>query len=147
MSSSLSVLLEVKTTSSSVVLSLHLSQCFTPPLKSIPASFFPHTPCPPSWIPSLPTILTPVLHMCHLFKTTYATLGACLSIDPIWWGNFLWRGKPLKGGRTLVSSVQSLAGLVLCKSVRCPCDYLLMGWCHFLTGCVRFWQMDPVFYG
>jgi len=22
-----------------------------------------------------------------------------------------------------------------------------MGQCHFLTGCVRFWQMDPVFYG
>ena len=42
MSSSLAVLLEVKTTHSSAVLSLHLSQCFTPPLKSIPASFFPH---------------------------------------------------------------------------------------------------------
>ena len=41
MSSSLAVLLEVKTTHSSAVLSLHLSQCFTPPLKSIPASFFP----------------------------------------------------------------------------------------------------------
>ena len=95
MSSSLAVLLEVKTTHSSVVLSLHLSQCFTPPLKSIPASFFPHAPCPPSWIPSLPAILTPVLRMCHLFKTTYATLGACLSTDPIWWGNFLRRGKPL----------------------------------------------------
>ena len=84
MSSSLGVLLEVKTTHSSAVLSLHLSQCFTPPLKSIPASFFPHAPCPPSWIPSLPAILTPVLRMCHLFKTTYATLGACLSTDTIW---------------------------------------------------------------
>jgi len=40
-SSSLAVLLEVKTTHSSAVRSLHLSQCFTPPLKSIPASFFP----------------------------------------------------------------------------------------------------------
>jgi len=95
-SSSLAVLLEVKTTHSSAVLSLHLSQCFTPPLKSIPASFFPHAPCPPSWIPSLPTILTPVLRMCHLFKTTYATLGACLSIDPIWWGKFSWERKPLE---------------------------------------------------
>ena len=99
-SSSLAVLLEVKTTHSSAVLRLHLSQCFTPPLKSIPASFFPHAPCPPSWIPSLP-ILTPVLRMCHLFKTTYATLGACLSIDPIWWASFHRRGKPLKGGQTL----------------------------------------------
>jgi len=100
-SSSLAVLLEVKTTHSSAVLSLHLSQCFTPPLKSIPVSFFPHAPCPPSWIPSLPAILTPVLRMCHLCRTTYATLGACLSADPIWWGNFLRRGNPLKGGRTL----------------------------------------------
>jgi len=100
-SSSLAVLLQVKTTHSSAVLSLHLSQCFTPPLKSIPASFFPHSPCPPSWIPSLPAILTPVLRMRHLFKTTYAILGGCLSTDPIWWGNFLRRGKPLKGGRTL----------------------------------------------
>ena len=101
-SSSLAVLLEVKTTHSSAVLSLHLSQCFfTLPLKSMLAFFFPHAPCPPSWIPSLPAILTPVLRMCHLFKTTYATLGACLSTDPIWWGNFLRRGKPLKGGRTL----------------------------------------------
>ena len=63
MVSSLAVLLEVKTTHSSAVLSLHLSQCFTPPLKSIPASFFPHAPCPPSWIPSLPAILTP--RMCQ----------------------------------------------------------------------------------
>ena len=47
------------------------------------------------------SFLTPVLRMCHLFKTTYATLGSCLSIDSIWWGNFLRRGKPLKGGRTL----------------------------------------------
>jgi len=31
-----------------------LFQCLTPPLKSIPASSFPHAPCPPSWIPSLP---------------------------------------------------------------------------------------------
>ena len=100
-SSSLAVLLKVKTTDSSAVLSLHLSQCFTPPLKSIPAPFFPHAPCPPSWIPSLPAILTPILRMCHLFKTTYATLGACLSTDPIWWDNFLRRGKPLKGGQTL----------------------------------------------
>jgi len=44
-SSSLAVLLEVKTTRFSAVLSFHLSQCFTPPLKSIPASFFPHAPC------------------------------------------------------------------------------------------------------
>jgi len=22
-----------------------------------------------------------------------------------------------------------------------------MGWCHFLTGCVLFWEMDPVFFG
>jgi len=66
-----------------------------------PSGITPHAPCPPSWIPSLPAILTPVLLMCHLFKTTYATLGACLSTDPIWWGNFLRRGKPLKGGRTL----------------------------------------------
>jgi len=57
--------------------------------------------CLPSWIPSLPAILTPVLCMCHLFRTTYATPGACLSTDPIWWGNFLRRGKLLKGGRTL----------------------------------------------
>ena len=70
MSSSLAVLLEVKTTHSSAVLSLHLSQCFTPPLKSIPASFFPHAPCPPSWISILPAILTPILRMCHPFKTT-----------------------------------------------------------------------------
>ena len=118
MSSSLAVLLEVKTTHSSAVLSLHLSQCFTPPLKSIPASFFPHAPCPPSWIPSLPAILTPVLRMCHLFKTTYATLGACLSTDPIWWGNFLRRGKPLKGGRTLGAWVRSLAGLL--RLISCP---------------------------
>jgi len=55
---------QVKTTHSSTVLSLHLSQCFTPPLKSIPASFFFHAPCPPSLIASLPAILTPVLHMC-----------------------------------------------------------------------------------
>ena len=107
MSSSLAVLLEVKTTYSSAVLSFHLSQCFTPPLKSIPASFFPHTPCPPSWIPSLPTILTPVLRMCRLFKTTYPALGACLSTDPIWWGNFLMRGKSLKGGRTRRISSES----------------------------------------
>ena len=46
---------------------VHLSQWFTPPLRSIPASFFPQVPCPPSWIPSLPVILTPVLRMCHLF--------------------------------------------------------------------------------
>ena len=90
-----------ETTHSSAVRSLHLSQCFTPPLKSIPASFFPHSPCPPSWIPSLPAISTPVLRMCHLFKTTYASRGACPFSDPIWWGNFLRRGKPLKGGRTL----------------------------------------------
>ena len=62
------LLLEVETTRSSAVLSLHLSQCFTPPLKSIPVSFFPHAPCPLSWIPSLPAILTPILRMCHLFK-------------------------------------------------------------------------------
>ena len=30
--------------------------------------------------------------MRHLFDTTYATLGACLSIDPMWWGNFFRRG-------------------------------------------------------
>ena len=121
MSSSLAVLLEVKTTHSSAVLSLHLSQCFfTLPLKSMLAFFFPHAPCPPSWIPSLPAILTPVLRRCHLFRTTYATLGACLSTDPIWWGNFLRRGKPLKGGRTLSARVRSLAGLVFGKSVRCP---------------------------
>jgi len=24
---------------------------------------------------------------------------------------------------------------------------LPMGWCHFLTGCVLFWEMDPVFFG
>ena len=46
-------------------------------------------PCPPSWSPSLSTILTPVLRKCHLFKTTYATLGACLSTGPIWWDIFL----------------------------------------------------------
>jgi hypothetical protein len=74
--------------------SIHLSQCCTLPLKSIPASCFPHAPCPPSWIPSLPSMLTPVLCMRHLFKTTYATLGACLSTDPIWWSDFLRRGKP-----------------------------------------------------
>jgi len=70
---------------------------------TLPVSFFPYDPRPPSWIPSLPAILTPVLRMCHLFKTTYATLGTCLtlSIDPIWWGNFLRRGNPLKGGQTL----------------------------------------------
>ena len=136
MSSSLAVLLEVKTTHSSAVRSLHLSQCFTPQLKSIPASFFPHAPCPPSWIPSLPAILTPVLRMCHLWRTTYVTLGTCLSTDPIWWNNFLRRGKPLKGGRT--------QGV---KSVRCPCGYLPMGRCHFLTGCVLFWEIDPVFFG
>ena len=147
MSSSLAVLLEVKTTQSSAVLSLHLSKCFTPPLKSILASFFPHALCPPSWIPSLPAILTPVLRMCHLFKTTYATLGGCLSTDPIWWGNFLRRGKPLKGGWTLGACVRSLAGLVFGKSVRCPCGYLPMGRCHFLTGCVLFWEIDPVFFG
>ena len=100
-SSNLVVLLEVWTTHSSAVLSFHLSQCFAPSLKSIPASFFPHAPCPHSCVPSLPAILTPVLRMCHLFKTTYATLGPCLSTDPIWWGNFLRRGKPLKGGQTL----------------------------------------------
>jgi len=44
-SSSLAVLLEVKTTRFSAVLSFYLSQCFTPPLKSIPASFFHHAPC------------------------------------------------------------------------------------------------------
>ena len=98
--SSLAVLLENKTTRSSAVPTLHLSQRFTPLLKFIPASFVPHAPCPPSLILSLPTILTPVLRMCHLFEGTYATLGACLS-TPIWWGNFLWRGKPLKGGQTL----------------------------------------------
>jgi len=146
-SSSLPVLLEVKTTHSSAVRSLHLSQCFTPPLKSITASFCPHAPCPPSWIPSLPAILTPILCMCHLFKTTYATLGACLSSDPIWWSNFLRRGNPFKGGRTLGAWVPSLAVLVFGKSVRCPCDYLPMGQCHFLTGCVLFWEMDPVFFG
>ena len=37
----------------------------------------------PSWIPSLPAILTPVLRTCHLFTTTCAALGACLSTDPI----------------------------------------------------------------
>ena len=48
MSSNLAVLLEVKTTHSSAVRSLHLSQCFTPPLKSIPASFsFLTPPVPP----------------------------------------------------------------------------------------------------
>jgi len=146
-SSSLAVLLEVKTTQSSAVLSLHLSKCFTPPLKSILASFFPHALCPPSWIPSLPAILTPVLRMCHLFKTTYATLGGCLSTDPIWWGNFLSRGKPLKGGRTLDAWVRSLAGLVVSRCVRRPCGYLPMGRCHFLTGCVLFGEMDPVFFG
>jgi len=42
--SSLAVLLEVKTTHSSAVLSLHLSQCFTPPLMN------PRTHiCPYSW--------------------------------------------------------------------------------------------------
>ena len=107
MSSSLAVLLEVKTTRSSAVLSFHLSQCFTPPLRSIPTSFFPHAPCPPSWVPSLPAILTPVLRMCHLYQTTYAVLGACLSTDPIWWGNFLRRGKSLKGGRTRRISSES----------------------------------------
>ena len=141
--SSLAVLLEVKTTHSSTVLSLHSSQCFTPPLKSISASFFPHAPCPPSWIPSLPAILTPVLRMCRLFKTTYATL----STDPIRWGNFLRRGKPLKRGRTLGAWVWSLAGLVFGNSVRCPCGYLPIGMFHFLTGCVLFWEMDPVFFG
>jgi len=127
-SSSLAVLLEVKTTRSSAVPSVHLSQCFTPPLSSIPASFFPHPPCPPSWIPSLLAILTPVLSMCHLFTTTYAVLGACLSSDPVWWGNFLRRGKPLKGGRTLGAQVRSLTGLVLGCSARHPCGCLPMGW-------------------
>ena len=46
-------------------------------------------------------MLTPILRICHLFKTTYATLGACQSSDPIWWCNFLRRGRPLKGGRTV----------------------------------------------
>jgi len=147
LSYSLAVLLEVKTTHSSAVLILHLSQCFTPPLKSIPASFFPHTPCPPSWIPSLPVILTPVLRMCHLFRTTYATRSACLSTDPIWWGHFLRRGKSLKGGQTLGAWVWSLTDLVFGKSVRCLCGYLPMGRCHFLTGCVLFWEMDPIFFG
>ena len=72
-----------------------------PRAKSIPVSSFPHAPCPASWIPSLPAILTPVLRMCHLFKTINAIFGAFLSIDPVWWGNFLKRGKPLKGGQTL----------------------------------------------
>jgi len=135
------------TTHTSAVLSLHLSQCFTPVLKPIPASFLHHIPCQPSWILSLPAILAPVLRMCHLFRTTYATLGAGLSIDPIWWGNFLRRGNPLKGGRTLGAWVWSLADLVLGKSVRCAYGYLPMGRCHFLTGCVLFWEMEPVFFG
>ena len=106
-SSSLAVLLEVKTTHSIAVLSFHLFQCFTPLLRSIPTSFFPHAPCPPSWIPSLSAILTPVLRMCRLFKTAYPALCACLSTDPIWWGNFLRRGKSLKGGRTRRISSES----------------------------------------
>jgi len=31
--------------------------------------------------------------------------------------------------------------------VRRACGYLPMGRCHFLTGCVLFWEMDPVFFG
>jgi len=112
-SSSLALLFEVKTINSSTVLSFLLSQCFTPPLRSIHTSCFPHAPCPPSWFSSLSSILTPVLRTCHLFKTTHATLGACLFTDPIWWSNFLRRGKPLKGGWTPGVLVWSPAGLVL----------------------------------
>ena len=149
MSSSLAVLLEVKTTRSSAVLSFHLSQCFTPPLRSIPTSFFPHVPCPPSWVPSLSAILTPVLRMCHLFKTTYAALGACLSTDPIWLGNFLRRGKSLKGGRTRRISSESgrFSSRLECEASMWLLANGLRQWCHFLTGCVLFWEMDPVFFG
>jgi len=41
----------------------------------------------------------------------------------------------------------SSEGLFFGKSVRCPRGYLPMGWCHFLMGCVFFWEMDIVFFG
>jgi len=82
----------------------------------------------------------------HIYTSVISWCGACPFNDPIWWGNFLRRGKPLKGGRTLGAWVRSLAGLVFGKSVRCSCAYLPMGWCHFLTGCVLFWEMDLVFF-
>ena len=142
MSSSLAVLLEVKTTYSSAVLSFHLSQCFTPPLRSIPASFFPHAPCPPSWVPSLPAILTPVLRMCRLFKTTYQALGACLSTDPIWWGNFLRRGKSLKGGRT--RRISSESGRFSSR-LECEASMWLLadGLVPFSDGVCAFWGNGP----
>jgi len=52
----------------------------------------------------------------------------------------LFIGKPM--GRSIM-----ISNLVLRKSVRRPCGYLPMGRCHFLTGCVLFWEIDPVVFG
>jgi len=98
-SSSLAVLLEVKTTHSSAVLSLPLSQCFTPPLKSIPASFFPHAPCPPSWPVDPKSPSHPDTRTTHVSSVQdYICDSWCLSVHwPNMVGQFSWEGKTLEG--------------------------------------------------
>ena len=97
-SCSLAVLLEVKMNRSSAV----LCSIFSPSAKTYSCVLLSSHPLSPLMDPKSPSHpLTPVLRMRHLLRTTDATLGVCLSTDPIWWVDFLRRGKHLKGGRTL----------------------------------------------